>query len=40
MADEEFGARNGVPGEHLVRLEATKVTTAKDVADKRFPAGR
>ncbi|HSH58952.1 MAG TPA: hypothetical protein VK988_04790 [Acidimicrobiales bacterium] len=29
---EEFGARNGVPGELLVRLEATKVTAAKDVS--------
>lgn len=30
---EELGARNGVPGELLVRLEATKVTAAKDVTD-------
>ncbi len=30
---EEFGARNGVPGEILVRLAATKVTAAKDVSD-------
>lgn len=29
---EEFGARNGVVGELLVRLEVTKVTAAMDVA--------
>lgn len=29
---EEFGARNGVPGELLVRVSPTKVTAAKDVA--------
>ena len=30
---EEFGRRNGVPGELLVRLHPTKVTAAFDVAD-------
>jgi hypothetical protein len=30
---EEFGRRNGVPGELLVRLRPTKITTAFDVAD-------
>jgi PPOX class probable F420-dependent enzyme len=30
---EEFGRRNGVPGELLVRLHATKVTAAFDIAD-------
>ncbi len=30
---EEFGARNGVPGELLVRLSPSKVTAAFDVAD-------
>jgi PPOX class probable F420-dependent enzyme len=30
---EEYGARNGVPGELLVRLTPTKVISARDVAD-------
>jgi PPOX class probable F420-dependent enzyme len=30
---EEFGARNGVPGELLVRLHATKVDGLRDIAD-------
>ena len=30
---EEYGRRNGVPGELLVRLEAERVTSAADVAD-------
>lgn len=30
---QEFGARNGVPGELAVRLAATKVISAADVAD-------
>jgi PPOX class probable F420-dependent enzyme len=30
---EEFGARNGVPGELLVRLHPSKVTVAFDIAD-------
>ena len=30
---EEFGARNGVPGELLVRLHPTKITAAFDIAD-------
>jgi PPOX class probable F420-dependent enzyme len=30
---EEFGARNGVAGELVVRLVPTKVTSAADVAD-------
>ncbi|GFH68803.1 MULTISPECIES: PPOX class F420-dependent oxidoreductase [Streptomyces] len=30
---EEFGARNGVPGELLVRVEVEKVTGIADVAD-------
>ena len=30
---EQFGARNGVPGELLVRVEAVKVAGARDVAD-------
>ncbi len=30
---EAYGARNGVPGELLVRLRPTKVTSAKDLAD-------
>ena len=30
---EEFGARNGVPGELLVRLHADRVTANFDVAD-------
>lgn len=30
---EEYGARNGVPGELLVRLTPTKVVSAADVAD-------
>jgi PPOX class probable F420-dependent enzyme len=30
---DEFGARNGVPGELLVRLVATKVDGMRDVAD-------
>lgn len=30
---EEFGARNGVPGELLVRLRPTRVTAEFDIAD-------
>ena len=30
---EEFGRRNGVPGELLVRLRPTRVTAVRDVAD-------
>lgn len=30
---EEFGARNGVPGELLVRVTATRITGALDIAD-------
>jgi PPOX class probable F420-dependent enzyme len=30
---EEFGARNGVPGELLVRLRPEKVTGLRDIAD-------
>lgn len=30
---KEFGRRNGVPGELLVRLHPTKVTAAFDIAD-------
>ena len=30
---EEFGERNGVPGELLVRLHPTKITAAFDIAD-------
>ena len=30
---EEYGARNGVPGELLIRLRPTKITSAKDLAD-------
>lgn len=30
---EEFGRRNGVPGELLVRLHPTKITAAFDIAD-------
>lgn len=30
---EAFGARNGVPGELLVRVTPTKVTSARDLAD-------
>jgi PPOX class probable F420-dependent enzyme len=30
---EEYGARNGVPGELLIRLRAERVTSAKDLAD-------
>lgn len=30
---EEYGERNGVPGELLVRLTPTHVVTARDVAD-------
>jgi PPOX class probable F420-dependent enzyme len=30
---EEFGARNGVPGELLVRLVAAKVDSVRDIAD-------
>jgi hypothetical protein len=30
---QEFGDRNGVPGELLVRLRPTKVTAAFDIAD-------
>jgi PPOX class probable F420-dependent enzyme len=30
---DEYGARNGVPGELAVRLRPVRVTSAKDVAD-------
>jgi PPOX class probable F420-dependent enzyme len=30
---EEFGARNGVPGELLVRVRITKVVALRDIAD-------
>jgi PPOX class probable F420-dependent enzyme len=30
---EEYGERNGVPGELLVRLTPTKVVSARDIAD-------
>ena len=30
---EAYGARNGVPGELLVRLRPTKITSAADVAE-------
>jgi PPOX class probable F420-dependent enzyme len=30
---EEYGARNGVPGELVVRLRPERVTSARDVAD-------
>lgn len=30
---QEYGARNGVPGEVLVRITPTRLTAAKDVAD-------
>jgi PPOX class probable F420-dependent enzyme len=30
---EEYGQRNGVPGELLVRLHPTKITAAFDIAD-------
>jgi hypothetical protein len=30
---EEFGARNGVPGELLVRVTIDKVLAERDVAD-------
>jgi PPOX class probable F420-dependent enzyme len=30
---EEFGARNGVPGEYLVRVTPTHVAVARDVSD-------
>lgn len=30
---EEFGARNGVPGELLIRLQVTHTVSAADVAD-------
>jgi hypothetical protein len=30
---EEFGARNGVPGELLVRVTVDKVTALKDMTD-------
>ncbi|HSP03808.1 MAG TPA: PPOX class F420-dependent enzyme, partial [Acidimicrobiales bacterium] len=30
---EEFGARNGVPGELLVRVHPTRVLAAYDIAD-------
>ena len=29
---EEFGARNGVPGEFLVRARITKVVAERDIA--------
>ena len=30
---EEYGARNGVPGEYLVRVRITKVVAQRDIAD-------
>lgn len=30
---EEYGARNGVPGELLVRLVPSHIVAARDVAD-------
>jgi hypothetical protein len=30
---EEYGARNGVPGELLVRVTVEKVVAVKDLAD-------
>jgi PPOX class probable F420-dependent enzyme len=30
---EEYGARNGVPGEWLIRVRPERVTSAKDLAD-------
>jgi hypothetical protein len=30
---EEYGARNGVPGELVVRLRPDRVTSASDLAD-------
>ena len=30
---EEYGARNGVPGELLVRVRITKVVAVRDIAD-------
>jgi PPOX class probable F420-dependent enzyme len=30
---EEYGARNGVPGELLVRVTPTRVVSARDIAD-------
>jgi hypothetical protein len=30
---DEFGARNGVPGELIVRLTPTTVTAFRDLAD-------
>ena len=30
---EQFGARNGVPGELVVRVRPTKVVSARDVAE-------
>ena len=30
---DEYGARNGVPGELLIRVHPTKVTSAKDLAN-------
>lgn len=33
VATEEFGQRNGVPGELLVRITPTKIIAAADIAD-------
>ncbi|GAA4623179.1 PPOX class F420-dependent oxidoreductase [Actinoallomurus vinaceus] len=30
---EEYGARNGVPGEYLVRVRITKIVAQRDIAD-------
>jgi PPOX class probable F420-dependent enzyme len=30
---EEYGARNGVPGEYLVRVRITRVVAQRDIAD-------
>jgi PPOX class probable F420-dependent enzyme len=30
---EEYGARNGVPGELLIRVTPTKIIAARDIAD-------
>jgi hypothetical protein len=30
---EEYGRRNGVPGELIVRVRPTRITSAKDLAE-------
>ena len=37
---EEFGARNGVPGEYLVRVTPTHVVVARDLSDSAARALR